>query len=646
MNNSKRIRGVGKTLLTLLMAISFILPALTVFGTESPEATTPTGIPFSQVGNYIDQLVADHMEQYTPGMAIAIVHDGEIVFSRGYGYTDLTRQTPVNPATTVFEYGSINKLFIYTAVMQLVGQGLINLDDYVQNLLPADFYDQLNFVYPFTMRDILNHSAGFAEFMLGGFNDPEVMDEAISLRDGLLTSQPTQIFQPGTASSYSNFATALAGYIVAYIGGYESFTDFERANILQPLGMTSTKNQGDWFWDEAFMQNHARAHEPSDNDLVQTYWAYIPIYPAGSLRGTVEDLAQFAIALTPAQGENSPLFSSRTTLDTMLSPSYHDRSVMWGTYHGFMKYDAIYHALGHAGGTLGMNSEFVIMPNERFGVVVLTNSVVGANFIGMVLDLLLGDTIDDIIVPTSGLPNASAVAGNYTMLRRHEGNLFEFANIFTASIVVEAVDSNTINVDIQGMNLNLTYVQVEPYVFRLVSRGSSLARIAYEMRFIMEDGNPIGISVSGPFDATAQTFGQSFAAFIINTIMLAVGIMFFVAMPIIVLISFLRKRQNQTTFNLISNGFLLTGALLVINNVTLFLRVLSQMMATQASMVNFHIWINFALLAVSAVLLVASIFFATKDKLENKCKIKFIGSIVAMALLIFSLWNWNFFALM
>ncbi|MCL2621268.1 MAG: beta-lactamase family protein, partial [Defluviitaleaceae bacterium] len=94
MNNSKRIRGVGKTLLTLLMAISFILPALTVFGTESPEATTPTGIPFSQVGNYIDQLVADHMEQYTPGMAIAIVHDGEIVFSRGYGYTDLTRQTP------------------------------------------------------------------------------------------------------------------------------------------------------------------------------------------------------------------------------------------------------------------------------------------------------------------------------------------------------------------------------------------------------------------------------------------------------------------------------------------------------------------------------------------------------------------------
>ena len=162
----------------------------------------------------------------------------------------------------------------------------------------------------------------------------------------------------------------------------------------------------------------------------------------------------------------------------------------------------------------------------------------------------------------------------------------------------------------------------------------------------MEEGSPVGISISGPFDATAQTFGQSFSALIINTIMLAVGILFFVAMPIIVLVSFLRKRQSQTMFQRLSNGFLLTGTLLAINNVTLLLRVLSQMLATQASMVNFHVWISFALLAMSALLLVASIFFATKDKLETKCKMKFISSISAMALLVFSLWNWNFFALM
>jgi len=219
--------------------------------------------------------------------------------------------------------------------MQLVEQGLLDLDADIHNYLSEDLARQFNFRYSFTMRDLLNHSAGFGEFLFNMGQDAENVTTKSTLREALIATQPLQIFEPGTSTAYTNFSSALAAYIVSQISGQE-FSDFERANILNPLEMNNTRNQPDWLNDDAFMQPHARGHLLNANgNFNEVPLAYVSVYPAGAMRGTVEDLAKFAIALMPLDGESGSLFNSRYTLDLMLSPSYDNPRILRGARHGF-----------------------------------------------------------------------------------------------------------------------------------------------------------------------------------------------------------------------------------------------------------------------------------------------------------------------
>ena len=631
-----------RLLATLLLSAFLLTSALPA---HAAETTTPSDIPLSEMESRIDELVATYMHEYTPGTAIVVVSNGEIIFSRGYGYAELRGHTLVSPTATVFEYGSISKLFVYISLMQLVEQGLIDLDADIHTYLPEDFSRQLNFERSFTVRQLLNHSAGFGEFFFDGFFDAETVTTTATLREGLLATQPRQIYAPGTASSYSNFGSALLGYVVATVSGRD-FTSYERENILIPLGMENTKNQGDWFGNAAFMQTQARGHSPNGSGgFNETAWWYIAPYPAGSLRGTAEDLAQLAIALTPPEGESGPLFDSREMLDLMLSPSFSDPLVMRGTYHGFLRYDGSDLTLGHGGGTEGFNTEFAIVPSERFGVVILSNAAGGALFNERVLDLLIGNSRDAIPPPAGDLPDAGSVAGNYVMLRRHEGNILEPLNfMFGANFSVEAIDENTIAVEAMGMTI--TYQQVEPYIFRVTSPGAP-ARMIYELRFIMENGNPVGISMSGPMDATIETFRQSMTALLGGAVMAAVSILFFLIAPLVVFIGFLRKQEKSTSlFHHLSNGLLLSGTLLTLNTLVLFVRIGATAPSIQAAQVVPHVWINYILLALTGIFLAVSLVFFPKDAIRPRRKVLYIATIVFTALFTFVLWNWNFFAMM
>jgi len=632
------MRKLFATLLLLALLITAAPPAF------AAEPTTPSGIPLAEIERRIETLVEDYMHESTPGAAIVIVQNGEIIFSQGYGTAEFGRQVQIDPAATVFEYGSIAKLFVYVSVMQLVEQGRLDLDADIHSYLPADFARQLNFQKTFTVRDLLNHSAGFGEFFFNTFIDAEAHEEPISLRQGLLMSQPRQIFEPGTASSYSNFGSALLAYVVTYISGQE-FTDFEREAILQPAGMVSTKGQGDWFGNAAFMNMQARGHEPyGRGGFRETPWIYIPIYPAGSLRGTAEDLAQFAIALTPPVGESGPLFQRRDTLDLMLSPSYTSPDIMRGTLHGFMSYDGVLPTVGHGGGTAGFSTDFAIVPSERFGVIVLTNSVVGMGFYEKVLDLLVGNSRDSVVSP-SGLPDAQSVAGDYIMLRRHEGNLLEPLNfLFGSNIRVDATSENTIEINVMGMTVQ--YRQIEPYVFRAISSSPMVARVGYELRFQMENGSPIGISMSAPFDATVQTFSQSTTALVCGAVIVVISALFFLIAPIAVFLKFLRKKEKGTTsFHFFSSSFLLSGTLLALNNLILFLRLGANAPFIPSSMVNLHIWVSYILLALTSLFFLASLGVWRRDVITKKHKVFYLITVLVMALFVFVLNSWNFFVL-
>ena len=645
---------VQKVVILMLTVAMLFLTPIAAYATG---ATTPTGIPISEIGSRIDEIVATYMHEFTPGLAVAIVHNGEIVFMQGYGYADIARQIPVDPETTAFSFASVSKLFVYVSVMQLMEQGLLDLDNDIHNYLPADLARQFNFQYGFTVRDLLNHSAGFAD---NNFNEAwsvETNPSAVTLREGLIMSQPVQIYQPNTATAYSNWGSALAGYIVGHLTNME-FADFEHENIFMPLAITNTLNQPHWFNNATFWSNVARGYYPDDNgSFNEAMWVYSSMYPAGSLLGTVADLAQFAIALTPAQNEPSPLFENRATLDLLLSPSY--TAPLRGTHHGFMAYDAVLPAVGHSGGHPGFNTEFVIVPSERFGIIVLTNAQGGILLVEKLLDLVLGNSRSDVPI-LEGLPNAAAVEGTYVLLRRNVGNLLEPAVAMAgANIIIRTIDENTITLTrttpplpgIEAMEAVVTYRQIAPYVFRAIYANSPLAsnfaRTANEIEFVMEERQPILLSMGGTIDAKPMTFGQSMIALTLGMALTWGGAVFFLITVAVTLIKFLRRKEVLTTFQHISNGLLVCGLLFGINLVVADMRLIAGISSGfHSHMFAPHIWINYMLLVVSVLLFVTSIVFFMREKTSTKRKVLYFSSIAFLGVSMFFLWQWNFFVMM
>ena len=221
------------------------------------------------------------------GAEVAVVKDGQILTERGYGYANVAKRVPVDPDRTLFRPGSVSKLVTWTAVMQLVGQHRLDLDADVNSYL--DFRIPPFKGQPITLRQIMTHTAGFAERARDiSFYDQNNLQ---SLGAFLKAWTPDRIFAPGTTPAYSNWATTLAGYIVQRVSG-TPFDDYVEQHVFAPLGMH----------DSTFRQplparlapqlsvGYRRASQPP------IPFEFIGPFPAGSLSTTASDMARFMIA--------------------------------------------------------------------------------------------------------------------------------------------------------------------------------------------------------------------------------------------------------------------------------------------------------------------------------------------------------------
>ena len=169
-----------------------------------------------------------------PGAVVVVVKDGQILSARGFGFADAEKRIAVDPERTLFRPGSVSKLVTWTAVMQLVEQNKLNLD--------ADINQYLDFKIapldgaPVTLRQLMTHTAGFEE----AAKDIIDYSPAPAPKLGALLKAwvPTRIYAPGTTPAYSNYATALAGYIIERVSG-QSFDDYVERHVFTPLGMAS-----------------------------------------------------------------------------------------------------------------------------------------------------------------------------------------------------------------------------------------------------------------------------------------------------------------------------------------------------------------------------------------------------------------------
>lgn len=301
------------------------------------------------------------------GAVVAVVKDGKLIFTHGYGTANVKTQAPVIPDKTLFRIGSVSKLFTWTAVMQLVQAGKINLDRNVNAYL--DFKIPKKFGKPITMRDLMTHTPGFAETIRDLiFVTP---NKLIPLRSYLIQNMPRRIFPPGKIVAYSNYGAALAGYIVQRLSG-EPFDQYVKDHILEPLGMQDT----------TFAQPLPKSWRPdmAQGYITASHGPMIPFedvepYPAGSVSSTATNMARFMIAQLQHGEYDGVSILSPATVALMHSTQYRAAPGMNGFDLGFYQQNRNgLQIIGHGGDTIAFHSALHLIPAADVGLFMAFNS--------------------------------------------------------------------------------------------------------------------------------------------------------------------------------------------------------------------------------------------------------------------------------
>jgi CubicO group peptidase (beta-lactamase class C family) len=302
------------------------------------------------------------------GATIAVVKDGQIVFAQGYGYADLKTRKPVIADQTMFRPGSVSKLFTWTAVMQLVEQGKLDLDRDVNTYL--DFKIPDKFGKPITLRNIMTHTAGFEETLSELFvQKPE---QLFPLRDYLIKHMPERIFPPGQVVAYSNYATTVAGYIVQRVSG-EPFDKYLENHIFNPLGMkSSTFTQP---LPAKFQKNMAKGYKQASDPTPASY-ELVEAAPAGALASTATDMARFMIAHLNGGSYNGAQILKPETVKQMHSLNYTLAPGLNGFDLGFYQENRNGHQIvGHGGDTEVFHSDLHLVLDANTGIFMSFNSL-------------------------------------------------------------------------------------------------------------------------------------------------------------------------------------------------------------------------------------------------------------------------------
>jgi len=397
-----------------------------------------------------------------------VVKDGAILTEKGYGYADVAEHKPVDPKLTLFRPGSISKLFTWTAVMQLVEQGKLDLDTDVNTYL--DFKIPPRDGKPITLRNIMTHTAGFEEQVKGIMGVPE--DGVPDLGELLKRWTPTRIFGPGETPAYSNYATALAGYIVARASGM-SFDDYIDKHLFEPLGMThSTFRQPLPERLQPLMSKGYRAAS-----MPPMYYEIVGPAPAGSLAASGEDMGHFMIAhlQNGRYGDNQILKPETAQLmhGTALTMLPRLNRMMLGFYE--TNYNGR-RVIGHGGDTQWFHSYLHLFIDDGVGLFVSVNSQGHAGAAGTIRANLFSEFADRYfpgpgpegkVDAQTAAEHARMIAGSYGNSRRMESTFLSFLNLFGEAKVVDNHDG-TISFSMirSPAGVPKKWREIEPFVWR------------------------------------------------------------------------------------------------------------------------------------------------------------------------------------
>jgi len=332
------------------------LCAMTCAVLLAPVAGLAQASPDAAVDQYIQ---AEMAKRQIPGLALLVARDGQIVRAQGYGYSNLELQAPVKPET-VFQSGSIGKQFTATAVMMLVEEGKIGLDDPLTKYFPdaPPSWKQV------TVRRLLSHTAGFTDYPKDfNFRQDRTEDETLKIVEGLPLAS-----SPGTKYSYANLGYLTLGVLIHRVSG-KFYGDFLQERIFQPLGMTTTRiiSEAD------IIPNRAAGYRLVKGELKNQEWVAPTLNTTadGSLYFTVLDLAKWDAALYTEK------LLRRSSLEQMWTVAKLNDGQPNSGHYGFGWFIEAAHGhriIEHEGAWQGFTGNISRYVDDKLTVIVLTNA--------------------------------------------------------------------------------------------------------------------------------------------------------------------------------------------------------------------------------------------------------------------------------
>lgn len=346
-----------------------------------------------------------------PGISVGIIYDQDLIYKKGFGYSNLESKIPATPQT-LYRIASNSKTFTSIAIMQLRDEGKLRLDDPIEKFLPG-----FNIQNPFpdalqiTIFNLITHTSGLPRE--AGF--PYWTDRKFPTMKEIMNKLPEQemIYPPGTKYKYSNLGMALLGKIVSVASGMP-YEQYITKNILQPLGMDHTSV----FITGRDKQNLAIPYShrfPGGTHRIMPFTDAKGLAPAANITSNIDDLSKYiSQQFRKGRRGNGQILDSHT-LEEM--QRIHWLNPNWSSGYGLgfrvWKMDE-YTVVGHGGWVAGNRSQISFIPKEKTGVVVLTNADdVSPGFFAEKILKLLTPVIKKAVSPAVPVAKANPDWKNY-----------------------------------------------------------------------------------------------------------------------------------------------------------------------------------------------------------------------------------------
>ena len=351
-----------KTALATLLIVAFGSSAVT----QTPREVANNQTNTESVTSRVDKLFAKWDKPDSAGCALGVVKDGKLVYERGYGMADLEHNTPITPRSA-FDIASMSKQFTGMAIMLLVKQGKVSLDDDVRKYVP----EVPDFGATITLGNLLYHTSGLRnQFLLGQLSglrwgDLETRADALAM----VARQKELNFKPGELHSYTSTGYFLLGEVVRRVSG-QSLRDFAGQNIFGPLGMSDTQIHDDV---NLIIKNRAWGYGGDKHGGWENNITRSEEVGASNIYTSIEDLARWD------QNFYDGKVGGASVIEQMLKPGTlnggkpftydgagYAAGLRVGTYKGLK---LVWHA-----GSSSSRSEYLRFPDQRFSVFCLCNT--------------------------------------------------------------------------------------------------------------------------------------------------------------------------------------------------------------------------------------------------------------------------------